>query len=389
MGYIKQALHNKNIVFSLICLVASIVLLMLPTGFEKQMYSNSEGVKAKVVTTDESGIMDTGLIRQGAQVCEIQILSGSHKGKQVEAVNLLAGKMEFDKIFEVGDKAFVILEQDLSGEILFANMVDHYRINLELMLLGIFLLALVLFSGSVGVRTMISFLFSMLCIWKLLVPLLLKGYHPMLLALVIGLTMATVTLLLVAGFTKKAYCAILGSTCASLVTCVMAMVFGQIFKIHGAVMPWSESLLYAGFGNLNLTLIYQSAIYLSCSGAIVDLAIDISAAIEEIVDKKPEITKREILISGFNVGRSVVGSQATTLLLAYMGSFITVMMVYMAQGTPMMSIFNSKSIASEVLHTLIGCIGLVIVSPLTTVICSVMYSHTLKLKDHNETRTPL
>ncbi|MGL4738145.1 MAG: YibE/F family protein, partial [Cellulosilyticaceae bacterium] len=189
----------------------------------------------------------------------------------------------------------------------------------------------------------------------------------------IGLSMAIMTLLLVAGFTKKAYCAILGSTFASLITCMMALVFGEMFKIHGAVMPWSESLLYAGFGNLDLTMIYQAAIYLSCSGAIVDLSIDISAAIEEIVDKKPDISRREILLSGFNVGRSVVGSQATTLLLAYMGSFITVLMVYMAQGTPMMSIFNSQSIASEVLHTLIGCIGLVIVSPLTSVICSIIY----------------
>ena len=82
---------------------------------------------------------------------------------------------------------------------------------------------------------------------------------------------------------------------------------------------------------------------------------------------------REILQSGMNIGKSVVGSQATTLLLAYMGSFIAVMMVYMAQGTPMISILNSKSIASEVLHTFVGCIGLVIVSPITALICSYIY----------------
>ena len=138
-------------------------------------------------------------------------------------------------------------------------------------------------------------------------------------------------------------------------------------------MQWSESLLYAGFEHLNLTLIYQASIYLACSGAMIDLAVDISAALDEVVEKKPDLSVREILQSGMNIGKSVVGSQATTLLLAYMGSFIAVMMVYMAQGTPMISILNSKSIASEVLHTFVGCIGLVIVSPITALICSYIY----------------
>lgn len=138
-------------------------------------------------------------------------------------------------------------------------------------------------------------------------------------------------------------------------------------------MPWSESLLYSGYQHLDLTKIYQAAIYLSCSGALVDLSVDISAAIEEVVDKKPTISRKEILLSGLNIGRSVVGSQTTTLLLAYMGSFITIMMVYMAQGTPMVSILNGQSMASEILHTLVGCLGLVIVSPITAFICSLRY----------------
>lgn len=203
--------------------------------------------------------------------------------------------------------------------------------------------------------------------------MLLKGYQPMIVGLIIGLTMATVTLILVGGFTKKAYCAIGGTVVASLLTCLMAMGFGVLFKVDGTVMAWSESLLYAGFEGLNLTQIYQAAIYLSCSGAIVDLAMDLAAALEEVVEKKPDLSGKEIWLSGMKIGRSVVGSQVTTLLLAYMGSFIGVMMVYMAQGTPMISILNSKSIASEILHTFVGCIGLVIVSPITTTICSYVY----------------
>lgn len=371
---LKQYLKNKNVIFSLICLIVIGILLKIPTGFQKQIYVNAEQVKARVLETNESTVYNNGLLRQGSQVCTVEILQGTLKGEKVEAVNLLTGQLEFDKMFVVGDQALLLVEKTDEGKFIYANMLDHYRLNLEAMLFMIFIGALVLFSGTTGMRTVISFVFSLVCMWKLLVPSLLKGYHPMVVSLLIGITMAVVALLLVAGFTKKAYSAILGTCGASLITCFMAIGFGSLFKIHGAVMPWSESLLYAGYGQINLTLIYQAAIYLSCSGAIVDLSIDISAAIEEIVDKKPDITKKEILLSGLNIGRSVVGSQTTTLLLAYMGSFITVMMVYMAQGTPLLSILNSKSMASEILHTLVGCLGLVIVSPLTAVICSHIYT---------------
>lgn len=351
-----------------------IVLIVLPTGFEKQIYKNAEGVKAKVLDTNESTVYQAGILKQGSQTCTLEILQGDFKGKQVEGVNLLTGKLELDKLYKAGDKAYVLLEKDDQNQIIYANMIDYYRLNSEVLLIGIFAVCLLIFAGRTGARTILSFAFSLLCIWKILIPSLLKGYHPMFISLCIGVTMAAVTLLLVGGFTKKAYCAILGTVSASFLTCLIAIIFGSLFKIDGAVMDWSESLLYAGFQNLNLTLIYQGAIYLACSGAIVDLTMDISAAVEEVVEKKPDITKVEILRSGIRIGQSVVGSQITTLLLAYMGSFIAVMMVYMAQGTPLLSILNTQSIASEILHTFVGCMGLVIVSPLTAIICSYVYT---------------
>ncbi|MGL5347109.1 MAG: YibE/F family protein [Peptostreptococcaceae bacterium] len=378
---IKKFFKNRNVVFSIICILAIVVLLLLPTGFEKQIYKNSESVKAKVVSVDNSNVHSIGMVKQGEQKCDIEILNGTFKGEKVKGVNLLSGKLEEDKIFKVNDKAFVLIEKNENNKFIFANMIDHYRLDKEVLLIGLFVIVLVIFSGSTGVRTIISFTFTLVCIFKLFIPMLLKGYHPIFLALTIGIIISVVTLILVGGFTTKAYCAIIGTVLASLITCILAIVFGDIFKIHGSVMQWSESLLYAGYQNLDLTLIYQAGIYLSCSGAILDLSIDISAAIDELVDKKPDISSKEILFSGLTIGKSIVGSQTTTLLLAYMGSFIAVMMVYMAQGTPIMSILNTKFISSEILHTFVGCIGLVIVSPLTSMICS--YVYTSKYKKEN------
>jgi Predicted multitransmembrane protein len=365
--------NRKEAVFVLVFILMLAALAMLPTGFEKQIYFNCEGAKAKVISVNNSGTQSTGLIKQGGQSCLIEIQTGSHKGEKVEAVNLYIGKMEFDKVFVPGETAWVLLERDSSNKIIYANMVEHYRLTKEILLILIFAVLIILFSGFTGVRTLLSFAFALLYIWKILVPCMLKGMSPMLISILTGNVITVATLLMVAGFTKKAYTAIAGAVACSLVTCLMSVIWGNIFNIHGAVMQWSESLLYSGFESLDLTAIFQAGIYLACSGAILDLSIDISAALDEIVNNNPQVTRKSLIISGLTIGKSVVGSQTTTLLLAYMGGYISVMMVFMAQGTPMMNILNSKMIASEILHTFVGCIGLVLVSPLTSVICGFAY----------------
>lgn len=349
------------------------LLWWIPTGFQKQIYVNSEGVKAKVVEVNNKGVYSTGMIQQGDQRCTIEILEGEHKGQQVEGMNLLTGKLEFDKMFKPGDEAWVLLELDSSNEVIFANMVDYYRIDQQIFLIGLFVILIIAFSGFTGVRTLLSFSFALFSIVKILIPCLLKGIPPLLVALMVGNLLTVITLLLVAGCNKKAYTAIISSMICSLMTCLLAVVFGDLFKMHGAVMDWSESLLYAGYQHLDLTAIFQAGIYLACSGAILDLSIDISAALDEVIKNNSSVSRVNLIKSGLSIGKSVVGSQTTTLLLAYMGSYITILMVYMAQGTPLMSILNSQKVSSEILHTFVGCIGLVLVSPLTAIICGIVY----------------
>ena len=286
--------------------------------------------------------------------------------------------MDIDKLFEPGDTAWVIIENSPDGNISFVNMVEHYRIGKELLLIGLFALLIIVFSGFTGIRTLLSFAFALLAIWKLLIPFMLKGYPPVLVALVVGCMITVATLFMVAGLSKKAYAAIGGALACSLVTCLLSIIFTKYMGIHGAGLQWSESLLYSGYQNLDLTQVFMAGVYLACSGAILDLAIDISAALDELVTHKPDITRSELVRSGLNIGKSVVGSQITTLLLAYMGSYLSILMVYMAQATPFMSILNSKTISSEILHTFVGCIGLVLVSPATSLISAFLYSRKRK-----------
>lgn len=365
--------NRKEVVFIITLLIVLAVLIILPTGFQKQEYRFTEGVRAKVVSVNNTGIHSSGVFKLGDQSALIEIETGSRKGERVWANNMLTGSLSVDKIFQERDKAWVLIGFDEDNNINFANMIDHYRVDKEVILIGVFAVVIIIFSGYTGVRTLLSFAFALLSIWKILIPAMLRGYNPLIVALIAGNILTIVTLLLVAHFSKKAYAAIISAVICSLATCFLAIIFGRLFNIHGAVMEGAESLLYAGFMNIDLTSIFQAGIYLASSGAILDLAIDISSALEEIVNNNPGVTKAELMKSGLNIGKSVVGSQTTTLLLAYMGSYITVMMVYMAQGTPMMNILNSKTIAAEMLHTFVGCLGLVLVSPLTSIICGLIY----------------
>lgn len=373
---ITLAVRERILIVGL--LILALILFVIPTGFERELYSNALGTKARVVAVNNSNLFKKGVVNMGEQVVTVRLLSSPYKQKEIDAVNLLGGKMEFDTVYQEGDLAWVLVERAEDGEIIFANMVSLYRVSKELQLLGLFALLLVLVSGRKGLRTLLSFTLAFLLIWKILIPLCLKGYEPIFVALLVGAVLTVSCLLLVAGLTRKAYCAIASSLLCSLVTCLLAMAGTSYFSIHGAVMSWSESLLFAGFEQVNLTKLLQAAIYLSCSGAILDLAIDISAALDEVHLHNPQVTRRQLFASGMHIGQSVVGSQTTTLLLAYLGSYLTIMMVYMAQGTPLMSILNSQSVASEILHTLIGCIGLVLVSPLTSMVCASVYAKQTK-----------
>ena len=170
------------------------------------------------------------------------------------------------------------------------------------------------------------------------------------------------------GFDKRTLAASSGAMLGILTTCVLGMLFTDMFRIHGAVMPDSESLLYSGYQDLNLTSIFMSSIFIGASGAMMDLAVDITSAVHEVIEKKPDITWKEAAKSGMNVGRAAMGTMTTTLLLAYSGGYITLLMVFMAQGTPMDHILNYKYVAAEILDTVVGSFGLVTVAPFTALV---------------------
>lgn len=372
-------LNNKKLTFSLpifFSLVILLILLIIPTGYEDAIiYKGTDRCTAEIIAVDNSNIIDTGLVRSGEQTCVIKLLGGRFKGQPAEGFNLLNGSLESDKIFKTGDKVLVVISFE-GDRILSVNLIDHYRIGKEVVLAAIFGVLLIVVAGSTGFRALISFVITILMIWKVLVPFYLNGYNPIYLGLLITIFLTIIIITLVFGFGRMALAAISGASLGILVTCVLGVFFTGNFKIHGAIMPNSESLLYSGFAHLDLTKIFMASIFIGSSGAVMDLAVDITSAIHEVISKKPEMKWREAFLSGMNVGKAAMGTMTTTLLLAYSGGYLALLMVFMAQGTPIYNILNYKYVSSEILDTFVGSIGLVLVAPFTALTCSILLTST-------------
>lgn len=348
------------------------ILIAIPTGYEDALiYQGMERTVGKVIETDNSKIKSSGLIQSGEQSCTLLILKGKFQGKEIEGVNFLSGSLEKDKIYKVGDRAMVTVS--CQGErITSVVMSDHYRLDKEMILLLLFAVLLILVAGKNGFLAIFSFAITVLTIWKVLVPTCLRGWSPVWIGILVTVFLTGVIIFFVYGFDRRTCAASMGALLGILTTCILGMLFTDLFQIHGAVMPDSESLLYSGFQHLDLTQIFMSSIFIGASGAMMDLSVDITSAIYEVVEKKPDLSWWDATKSGMNVGRAAMGTMTTTLLLAYSGSSITLIMVFMAQGTPISHILNYKYVAAELLETVVGSFGLVTVAPFTAVVAGLL-----------------
>ncbi len=371
---IKRRIVTRESVFALFLCLACIGLGFMPTGYEKDSGDEETyHVRGKIIEVDNSEIQQFGVLKAGHQSMTVRIMSGSHKGKEVEAVNNLLGKMDLDEIYQEGDA--VLLEyQALNGEPETVVLRGRYRLRMELLLLIIFSVLLISVGGWVGAKALLSFIFAVLMIWKVMLPLFLKGYNPVLIALAVVAVLTGAICLLVGGLTRKGLVAFLGAIAGLMLTAVLARLFWGGFRIHGAVRPFSETLLYSGYAHLNLTRIFLAGVFIAASGAVMDLSMDISAAMDEVSHKVPGLGLWELTGSGLRVGRAVIGTMTTTLLLAYSASYINMLMLLMAQGIPLQNMFNHNYIAAEILHTLVGSFGLVTVAPLTALVGGIIYS---------------
>jgi uncharacterized membrane protein len=355
--------------------IVIVVLIFLPTGFEGALqFKDAEKCKVLVEEVDNSSLIDTGLIRTGQQICKVRFLTGRFEGQTSFGWNMLGGSLSQDKLFRPRDKAQAVVHHD-EGEIISINLIDYYRLDGELVLAIAFALFLICFARGVGLRSVLSFVITILVLWKILVPLFLKGYNSIFVGLVAVAIMTFVILLFVYGLDKRLLSSFFGSMSGIIFAMILSIICSKAFHIHGAVMANSEALLYSGFADLNLTQIFMASVFIGASGSVMDLSVDITSAVSEVVRNCPDISTKKAIKSGLAVARAAMGTMTTTLLLAYSGSCIAFLMTFMAQGTPVYNILNNNVVAAEIINTIAGSFGLAMTAPLTAFISGILLTN--------------
>jgi uncharacterized membrane protein len=326
-----------------------------------------------LVTSTENGLVRVhGIVKIGTQVVNVRLLDGPHKDQELSVVNMLSGKLEMDEFYEA-DKVILVEYLVRDGKPSHAIARGYYRLRLEIVLIVLFFVLLLAVAGVTGLKAALSFLFAAMVLWKLFFPLLLRGFPPIPTGLGIVTLLTAVICFSVGGLNRRGLATFIGSILGLLLTSGLATWFTHMFRMHGAVRPFAEMLLYSGHYDLRLTDIFVASVFIACSGAVMDLAMDIAATMDEIKYRHPDIGLVEHMRSGLRVGRAVTGTMTPTLLLAYSGSHITMFMVFLAKGLPAANLLNAPFVAAEVLNILVGSFGVIAVAPVTVGVSGLLY----------------
>ena len=357
---------KRDLIFAAVLALVCAALWMIPAP-ARLAAPGGTSAPARVIATDDSELQTHGFVRFGSQKLEVEILSGEFAGKRFPAANELRAQLELDKFFVPGDRITVAVGGRIEPGKSVLTAKDFDRSNWTWGLFGGFCLLLIVFGGWTGAKALFSFVFSCLVIFKAVIPLTLGGYPAIWVIFAAVALLTAVIVFLVAGVTRKGLAAFTGAIAGVLAGLGMAHGFGALMRINGATMPYVQTLLFSGYEKLDIADIFVGALVLASSGAVMDLAMDIASAVEEIAYHNPQLGFRELAASGFRIGRSVVGTMTTTLLLAYSGGYLTLLMMFAAQGTALADILNNPLVAAETVKTLIGSFSLVLVAPLTAV----------------------
>lgn len=356
-------------VLAFAALVAAAAALMLAPGPRPLVPGDgARKVVAKVVSVDDSGVMTHGLVDFGTERLVVRLGDGSER----MAYNELRGQLELDKKFQPGDSAVVSVASAGGDAALVA--VDHWRLFWTAILVACFAAFLCWFGRWQGVRTLFTFFFSCLAVWKFLVPAVLAGWSARWAAFLSVALLTAVIVFMVAGLTRKGLAAFAGSMLGVVASLALVDFFAGVMRVNGATMPFAQQLLYSGCPGMDLSDVFCGAAILASSGAVMDLAMDIAAGIEEVNRHNPALGFRELAASGLRIGRAVVGTMATTLLLAYSGGYLTLLMKFAAEGVAPADFINSGLVAAEIVKTLVGSFGLVMVAPFTAAAAAFVFS---------------
>lgn len=307
------------------------------------------------------------------QHLKIEILDGSHKGETMTIRHTIERIMPGYYIFKAGDKLLIRATED-NGKIETVKIQEKVRDTQVYLIVGLFVALLLIIGGIKGLKTLVSLVIAVAMIFFGYIPLIIKGVNPILASLGISIPVVIITLIIISGKNIKTFVAIIGTSLGVIISGILAFIFGNFAHLTGLADDSSISLAYIPqFRNLDYKGILFGTILIGAIGAIMDVAISIASALYEINDLDKNISKKNMIISGMNIGKDMMGSMSNTLILAYVGTTLHLIVLFIVYRIRFTEIINLDSIATEIIRAMAGSIGLIITIPVTVVIGTAIY----------------
>lgn len=295
-----------------------------------------------------------------------------HKGEVVDATSA-EGNL-FGAVCEKGDS--VVVHMSVSGSSKNVSVYSKDRIVAVAAFVGIFLLLICIIGGKNGVKSVVGLVFTFVSIFMIYIPLIYRGFSPFWAAVIITIITTIVTMYLISGFTVKTICAIAGTVTGVLLAGLSAWLFGKVADIDGYNVSNIETLSYVGqITNIQIGGLLFSGILIASLGAVMDVAMSVSSAVCEIHDKAPQLGCFELFKSGMNVGRDMMGTMSNTLILAFVGSAVSELVINYAYNLPFRQIINSYNIGIEIMQGVSGSIGVILTVPAVAVVTAWLLTH--------------
>ena len=334
---------------------------------DKQVLKSEIGQVRSVENFGNEELSQGGELKQVRQSVEVNVLTGYHKGEKVIIDNMLMGNPAYDINLKNGDKVILHVEQENSnlqtGGVNFF-IADKYRAGSLYFLAGLFCLLLILVGRKKGFFSLISIVVTLGAIFWGLTPLILSGMNPILATVLTCVLSAILSIYLVGGLNAKSTAAILG-TVLSLVLAGGLSVFTIKFASLTGFSCEESLFLFSAHPQLNFVGVLASAMIIGALGALMDIGMSISSTVNELFEGNTQLSVKDLFDSGMNVGRDIIGMMSNTLILAYLGSALS--LVLLSSNIDLQKFFNLNQVATEISSALIGSIGIVVCVPITAI----------------------
>lgn len=304
--------------------------------------------------------------RVGDQELEIQILSGDHKDEIMTVTNYMSALFNVD--VQQGDRIIVRIMTDENGSY-YASVFNYDRGIVLGGFLLIFFILLAALGGKKGLGALAGLLLTLGCIWFILIPCLLRGVPAIPVTIAVSAVSAAAGLIFLNGYSKKTFCAVCGCVGGVLVSGIAAAVVGTLSPMNGFNMQEAENLiLYGADQGLKVSGLLVCGVLISALGAVMDVALGIASSVWEMKEQNPDASVGSLFRSGMQIGKDAMGTMANTLILAFAGSSLNMLILVQTYNIPFLQLINTDSIALEVVQSVAGSIGILLTVPLVALI---------------------